>query len=90
MDLWPSTLAQLYLAKVQERNKFMDTTFYHHPLITGPGGDKLSKSAGATSIQYLRRAGKTASEIYNILAVKAGAKEKVRDWQDLGRILTML
>jgi glutamyl/glutaminyl-tRNA synthetase len=87
MDLWPSTLAQLYLARVLERNKFMETTFYHHPLITGPGGDKLSKSAGATSIQYLRKEGKTKTDVYTLLARQAGAKNLFNSWQELGAFL---
>jgi glutamyl/glutaminyl-tRNA synthetase len=90
MDLWPSTLAQLYLARVLGRNKFMETTFYHHPLITGPGGDKLSKSAGATSIQYLRKEGKTRADIYTTIAQNAGITEKVENWLELGTHLLAL
>lgn len=53
-DLWHSTLAQLYLSSHLPGNTFGNTTFYHHPLVMADG-QKLSKSAGATSIQYLRR-----------------------------------
>jgi glutamyl-tRNA synthetase len=84
MDLWPSTLAQLYLARVLGRNKFMETTFYHHPLITGPGGDKLSKSAGATSIQYLRKEGRSSGDVYTMLAAWAGISGNMSQWPDLG------
>ncbi|MBT1688307.1 glutamate--tRNA ligase family protein [Dawidia soli] len=87
MDLWPSTLAQLYLARVLGRERFPETTFYHHPLMAGPDGGKLSKSAGATSIQYLRKEGKTAADIYTMLAAQAGIRERIYCWQDLGERL---
>jgi len=63
-DLWPSTLAQLYLASVLGLTHFQNTTFHHHHLVTDEYGEKLSKSEGATSIQYLRQQGKTAADIY--------------------------
>jgi glutamyl-tRNA synthetase len=87
MDLWPSTLAQVYLAQVLGRGKFMESTFYHHPLITGSDGDKLSKSAGATSIQYLRKEGRKAVDIYGALAAQLGIKGSVSNWHELGALL---
>jgi glutamyl-Q tRNA(Asp) synthetase len=45
-DLWPSTLAQLYLAKVLGLSSFLAVTFVHHPLLTNDDGEKLSKSVG--------------------------------------------
>jgi glutamyl-tRNA synthetase len=84
MDLWASTLAQLYLARVLGREKYTETTFYHHSLITGPGGDKLSKSAGATSIQYLRKEGRSAADVYTLLAGQVGIVELVNSWKELG------
>jgi len=71
-DLWPSTLAQLRLAELAGLGAFADVTFHHHALITGENGEKLSKSAGATSIQYLRREGKTKEEIYTMLGSSFG------------------
>jgi glutamyl/glutaminyl-tRNA synthetase len=38
------------------------------PLLTSPLGEKLSKSAGATSIQYLRKQGLKAADIYAMIA----------------------
>lgn len=83
-DLWPSTLAQLYLANVLGMDRFAGCTFHHHALLAAPGGKKLSKSAGATSVQYLRKAGKTPAEIYTLLAQQAGVGEHVRTWKELG------
>ena len=42
-DLWPSTLAQLYLAGKLGADDFKKVTFYHHPLLSGDEGEKLSK-----------------------------------------------
>lgn len=67
-DLWPSTLAQHYLATLLGQQVFLNAHFYHHSLLLGPDDQKLSKSAGATSIQYLRKQGKTAADIYSMIA----------------------
>ena len=73
-DLWASTLAQFYLsyplgaADFPGAAAFRDVLFYHHPLLTTDGGEKLSKSAGAMSIQYLRGQGLGAGEIYAMIA----------------------
>jgi glutamyl/glutaminyl-tRNA synthetase len=66
-DLWPSTLVQLHLASLLGLKSFTQAAFYHHPLImTGPD-KKLSKSAGDTSIHYLRQHGATSEAIYEQL-----------------------
>jgi glutamyl/glutaminyl-tRNA synthetase len=62
-DLFPSTLAQLDLARNLGLEKFNRITFHHHALIRGPKQEKLSKSEGSTSIQYLRKEGKTLQEV---------------------------
>src|SRR5690606_21343890 len=49
-DLWPSTIAQQYLAGLLGYADFRAATFWHHPLLIDPSGRKLSKSAGATSV----------------------------------------
>ena len=70
-DLWSSTLAQLYLAELLPGGKaFAGAIFHHHPLFTNADGSKLSKSAGAASIQSLRREGKTPGEICAIISQK--------------------
>ena len=66
-DLWPSTIAQHYLADVLGLPAFKEITFHHHPLIMEKDDKKLSKSAGATSIKYLRKQRKTAAEVYKMI-----------------------
>jgi len=67
-DLWSSTLAQLYLAELLPGGRaFANAVFHHHTLFTDAGGSKLSKSAGAASIQFLRREGKTPAEIFGMM-----------------------
>jgi glutamyl-tRNA synthetase len=69
-DLWPSTLAQLYLARLLPGGTaFANATFHHHGLLTEKDGDKLSKSEGATSIQFLRKEGASAADIYKMIGL---------------------
>ena len=85
MDLWPSTLAQQNLASVLQMDHFTASTFHHHALLTEPGGRKLSKSAGDTSIQYLRKQGNTPGDIYNLIGRRAGIQGNISDWKELGQ-----
>ncbi|MBV9987847.1 MAG: hypothetical protein JO301_09215 [Chitinophagaceae bacterium] len=82
-DLYDSTLAQLYLAKLLNNTVFAGTVFYHHPLLLN-NGRKLSKSAGDTSVQYLRRQGWDARKIYRYIGEMAGLREVTSDWGTLG------
>lgn len=75
-DLYPSTIAQHYLADVLRHTAFNNITFHHHPLIMD-GGAKLSKSAGATAIKYLREQGKTATNVYDEICKLAGIDKEV-------------
>lgn len=66
-DLWPSTLAQQYLAGLLPGGgTFAEACFYHH-LLLEEGGHKLSKSEGAAAIGVLRRERKTAADIYGMI-----------------------
>lgn len=67
-DLWPSTLAQLYLASVLRQPRFAETSFYHHPLLKDAYGQKLSKSAGAPSIRHLRHNGRGLADLFELIA----------------------
>lgn len=83
-DLWDSTLAQLYLARAAGLTTFSDATFYHHPLLADEHGAKLSKSAGATSIHYLRRQGRSAGEILTMLTLALQLPATITSARDLG------
>jgi len=86
-DLWTSTLAQMQLAITLNANHYGNSTFYHHALLIAPDGSKLSKSAGDTSIQYLRSTGHTPADIYTAIAYNLGIKEVVKNWEELGKLL---
>jgi glutamyl/glutaminyl-tRNA synthetase len=62
-----STIAQHYLVEVLQLHAFKNIAFHHHPLLMESGDKKLSKSAGATSIKYLREQRKTAAEVYKMI-----------------------
>ena len=66
-DLWPSTLAQHCLSFPLEAAGFREIAFYHHGLLLGDDGGKLSKSSGDTSIRHLRQTGLTPSAIYSLV-----------------------
>lgn len=90
-DLWPSTLAQLYLAKLLGRESFSRALFYHHPLVLEKDGRKISKSAGDISIQSLRKKGSQPADIYTAAAQALGLSVTARNWQELaGAVLVNL
>jgi len=63
-DLYGSTVAQLILSKKLGNNQFCKNSFFHHPLVMASQHLKLSKSAGSTSIYYLRQHGVSKEMIY--------------------------
>ncbi|MFI5195554.1 MAG: glutamate--tRNA ligase family protein [Chitinophagales bacterium] len=86
-DLWPSTLAQLYLATILGQDTFLNATFHHHPLIIGADGNKLSKSEGATSVHYLRKEGKKPADIYTMIVGMLGIEGDPGSWEKLVELL---
>lgn len=86
-DLWPSTLAQLYLSQILKKDAFQKATFLHHSLLLD-GGKKMSKSAGATSVCQLRKEGKKRKDIYAAIARMLHLDTlSVTDWQSLAAVL---
>ena len=55
---------------------FADVTFYHHPLLLDDEGHKLSKSLGATSVQYFRKQHKKPADIYAFIMYNLGVTPK--------------
>ncbi len=88
-DLWNSTLAQLYLASLIKGQSFSGTTFYHHPLLNGTDGNKLSKSAGDTSVHYLRKEGKQPGDVYTSIAGMLNIAEPVETWEQLFALMVL-
>ena len=88
-DLFPSTLAQLDLARILGKEEFAKTTFYHHPLLKGPDQSKLSKSAGAFSIRQLRQDGKTLADLFLILGQSLGLNQELRSFEEFEGSLTL-
>jgi glutamyl-tRNA synthetase len=89
-DLLASTLAQQVLAKMMGKSAFSEIAFYHHPLLKSADGEKLSKSAGATSVQYLSQQGFKSEDIYQSIASMAGIKTKVANYEQLAEQLIAL
>ncbi len=66
-DLLHSTAAQISLAEQLNQTDFLNTNFWHHPLIVDADGSKLSKSEGAASLLAFREKNNSA----NIVAKQA-------------------
>lgn len=69
-DLLASTGRQIRLARLLGRTA--PPRFFHHPLILGPQGAKLSKSNRDTGVRDLRAAGMTPAEVFGRAAAAAG------------------
>jgi len=87
-DLFPSTLAQLDLARILGKEEFAKITFYHHSLLKGPDQSKLSKSAGAYSIRQLRQDGKKLTDLFQLLGQSLGLNEELRSFEEFEGSLT--
>jgi glutamyl/glutaminyl-tRNA synthetase len=83
MDLITSTAAQLYLAHILHNDTFKQTAFFHHALIKGENGEKLSKSQGATALKSERIAGHTPSVLYQKAANWLGLSGDAACLQDV-------
>jgi glutamyl-tRNA synthetase len=79
-DLYSSSLAQLALAEKLSKPQFLETTFFHHPILKGPKKKKLSKSDGSTSIKSMRESGKKPQDIYQTLGEYLG-KPEIKDFE---------
>lgn len=83
-DLWQSTLAQLGLAAQLNLRAFASVCFVHHDVIKDELGEKLSKSAGSTSVQYLRKQGISAEALYNSIGKLLQAEAAIHNPEELG------
>lgn len=82
-DLWESSLSQMYLAQLLDKKSFLNTRFFHHPLLLDQHGQKLSKSKGAGSLKAWREAGKSSAGLFAMAGRQLGLKEEVINGQAL-------
>jgi glutamyl-Q tRNA(Asp) synthetase len=69
LDLLPSTGVQGYLATwLPGGQALAQARYYHHPLVRAADGQKLAKSAGATSLREWRARHPTPARFYQALA----------------------
>ncbi len=95
-DLLLTTAAQRFLAQKMGGDwaKFEQVAVLHHPLLLQPTGEKLSKSAGATSVQTLRER-YTRAAFFRFVAHNLGlgdcdSLEKLRYYFSPAVVLPML
>lgn len=67
-DLRPSSWYQLALSHLLEIESFQQTIFWHHPLLAGDDGIKLSKSKGAGSLKAWRENGQSPRKLVQMAA----------------------
>jgi len=82
-DLWPSTLAQQVLAAALGWHQFSNISFFHHPLLIEASGHKMSKSAGAAAVKYMREIGNSKAEVFGKIGSLLGPAETIRNWEEL-------
>ncbi len=87
-DLWTSTLSQLYLAGLLGAGRFQNATFWHHELVKGADGAKLSKSKGAGSLQAWREAGESPAVLFRRASAVLGLAERAENSKELAALLT--
>jgi glutamyl-tRNA synthetase/glutamyl-Q tRNA(Asp) synthetase len=75
-DLLASTGRQVLLARMLGRTRA--PIFLHHPLIIGPGGEKLSKSARDTGVRELRAKGLRPEDVIGRAAAAVGLNDRPR------------
>ncbi len=79
-DLLASTGAQLYLASLLGAEPFLKARFFHHSLVK-EGGQKLSKSLGATDLREIRKG--SARGFYQWIGKIMGKGEKISSLAEL-------
>lgn len=71
-DLRESTAMQRYLAQLLGQEAFVNLPAWHHPLLLDNEGNKLSKSAGSTSLKIMREAGESPAVVFEAVAKLLG------------------
>ncbi len=82
-DLLPSSWYQLALSHLLDVESFQQTTFWHHPLLKGDDGIKLSKSKGAGSLKSWRENGESPQKLIQLAAQFMGKDIDVEKAADL-------
>lgn len=82
-DLLDSTVFQQHLAEQLRPNAFSQIQWVHHPLLTDPAGQKLSKSAGSSSLANMREQGAKPTAVYQFVSQWLGAAQSARSLPEL-------
>jgi glutamyl-tRNA synthetase len=88
-DLFGSSLAQQVVADGLGLEDFSKIIFHHHKVLKSLSNKKLSKSDGATSIQFLRKDGKKRADIFRLLGEMSGGNEPIDSYESFKSIVTI-
>lgn len=87
-DLILSTAAQIHLAQCFGFKSFQACRFFHHGLVLGDKGEKLSKSRGAYALKDLRQSGGIFTDAVKTAARIVGVNpDEIFSAQDLKQLL---
>lgn len=84
-DLFGSSLAQIFLASQLDKNGLNQITFHHHDLIFGKKKQKLSKTTGDTSIQFLRKSGMKKEDVFELLGKMAEFPHPIKNLEGFSK-----
>ena len=74
-DLLGATAAQIYMAGLLDGQAFIDARLLHHDLLLDARAQKLSKSAGSSSLRQMRQAGQDAGGVFRAFCSWMGLPE---------------
>ena len=86
MDLYGSSVAQLYLARELKLEEFGKTRFFHHKLLGGDGEEKLSKSVLKQKERLVESY--TVKEIYKDYSTFIGLSSSAGSFSELKTLVT--
>ena len=78
-DLLTSTIGQLSLASQLEESSFREIVFFHHTILKGLNGAKLSKTAGSDSVRSCRNRGMRRDDLIEQIGAVIGDGSWFRD-----------
>lgn len=81
-DLFDSSLAQYYMAKVLKLQNFSKVNILHHALSLSKDGKKLSKSTQAKPILATKNKHEIYKEVAKLLKLESGAEDNLQTLQE--------
>lgn len=82
-DLLPSSAMQRHIATAVGAAEYLDIAHFHHGLILD-AGEKMSKSAGSTSLRHYQEQGGGVGSFYAWIVNALGLQNRPKSWPKIG------